>query len=151
MIVMIRSARAGDVQVGIAVLQIRAGLVWNKFMAIFQGGMRMNDMALRGLLVTACALALGACATGAARKEAESPGHRLAMRHCAACHAIAPGDTGQRGRAPAFASAEMRHTAGLDGRVAALTRLGHYGMPPIPLRADEVSDLVNYIASLERD
>jgi mono/diheme cytochrome c family protein len=42
----------------------------------------------------------------------------------------------------------MRHTAGLEGRVADLTRLGHYGMPPVKLSPQQVRDIVAYIESL---
>ena len=73
-------------------------------------------------------------------------------RACAACHAVEPGGAASpRERAVPFASLEMRHTVGLDGRLADLTRRGHYGMPPIALDAGELTDLQAYIESLHRD
>lgn len=102
------------------------------------------------------ALALSLASTGCAlfeapREAAPTPagrGHLTALRHCAACHAVEPGGVSPHPKAAAFASREIQHTAGLEGRVAALTRQGHYGMPPIELGAQEVGDIVAYIESL---
>jgi len=75
-------------------------------------------------------------------------GKRVAEQRCAAGHSVAPGAPSPIARAPAFASLEMRHTSGLDGRVADLTWRGHYDMPPINLDPDEVNAIVAYIQSL---
>jgi len=101
--------------------------------------------------VIAAALALGACAAPGAAELAASAtahGHHVAKRACAACHAVEPGGESPRAAAPAFTSLEMRHTAGLEGRVADLTRLGHYDMPPVRLRPEDVRALTAYIESL---
>jgi cytochrome c len=97
----------------------------------------------------AAALALGGCAmlhgppvTPAAR------GHAVAQRECAGCHAVEATGASPRPAAPAFASLEMQHTAGLDGRVAELARLGHYEMPPLKLSPGEARDVAAYIQSL---
>ena len=76
-------------------------------------------------------------------------GHDTAQRACAACHAVekAGGDNPVT-RAVPFASREMRHTVGLEGRLTDLTRDGHYGMPPVALSAGELDDLRTYIESL---
>jgi mono/diheme cytochrome c family protein len=58
------------------------------------------------------------------------------------------GDRRRQPAAPAFASLEMRHTAGLDGRVAELARLGHYDMPPLKLSPADAHDVTAYIQSL---
>ena len=96
-------------------------------------------------------LTLGGCAS-VGHQSKDTPvarGHVTAERACAACHAVQ-----QRGgdspvpRAVPFASLEMRHTVGLEGRVAELTAKGHYGMPPVALSATELSDLRVYIESL---
>lgn len=107
-------------------------------------------MILRAVLATGLALTLSGCA--ADRAPADSPaiaaaarGHAVAMRICAECHAIAPNAVSPNPRAPGFATLEMRHTVGLDDRLATLTRLGHYGMPPQKLTPDQVQDLVSYI------
>jgi mono/diheme cytochrome c family protein len=105
----------------------------------------------RAILVCASILALAGCATDAPSQAASAAarGHQVAQRACAACHALEPGSASPNAKAPGFASQDMRHTAGLEGRVAALTRSGHYGMPPVRLRPAEVQDLVAYIASIE--
>lgn len=97
-------------------------------------------------------LALGGCAVfDTQRQAAPTPaerGHAVALRLCAACHAVEPGGVSPRPRAVGFASREMQHMAGLEGRVAALTRQGHYGMPPVALSAGQADDIVAYIGSL---
>jgi mono/diheme cytochrome c family protein len=106
----------------------------------------------RGLLLAAMALTLGACAvTGLRHKPptAAARGHEIAQHRCAVCHAVeAVGGASPRPLAPPFASRGMRATAGLEGRLADLTSKGHYEMPPLGLRPDEVSDLRAYIESL---
>lgn len=101
-------------------------------------------------LALAAALALAGCATGpkAPADQAAERGHAIARQACAACHATEPGGASPRASAPAFGSLEMRHTAGLEGRLADLARQGHYGMPPVKLDAGEVRDLLAYIESL---
>ena len=109
-----------------------------------------------GALISALGLSLvlGGCALLEARREAAPTpahrGHAVAVRLCAACHAVEPGGVSLRPRAVAFASREMQHVAGLEGRVAALTRDGHYGMPPVALSAQQADDVVAYIGSLDR-
>lgn len=97
------------------------------------------------------AVALGGCAL--LRDENPPPdtvvrGHAVARKACAACHAVEPAGDSPRPRAVGFASQEMQHIAGLEGRVAELTRRGHYGMPPLVLSAQDASDIVAYIESL---
>ncbi|WP_310539311.1 cytochrome c [Phenylobacterium sp.] len=103
-------------------------------------------------VVTALAIAMGGCATLVGHKRADSPeqrGRTIAQRACSGCHAVEPGGQTRRGgKAPAFGSLEMRHTVGLEGRLAELTRTGHYDMPPVSLTAAEVSDLRAYIEGL---
>jgi mono/diheme cytochrome c family protein len=105
----------------------------------------------RAILICASILALAGCATDAPSEAASAAarGRQVARRACAACHALEPGAASPNAKAPGFASQEMRHTAGLEGRVDALTRAGHYGMPPVKLRPAEVQDLVAYVASFE--
>ena len=110
-------------------------------------------MPLRTLAaLTVLFVTLSGCVTFGGRSRADSPGQRgraIAQGACAACHAVEPGREARPGaKAPAFGSLEMRHTVGLEGRLADLTRLGHYGMPPVTLTAGEVSDLRVYIESL---
>lgn len=103
-----------------------------------------------GPIVFALAAALSGCAT-VGTDAAPTPaarGEAVARRVCAACHAMGFGGESPSPRAAPLGSVEMRHTAGLPDRVADLTRTGHYGMPPLRLSAQEVSDVVAYIESL---
>lgn len=102
----------------------------------------------------AAALALLLAATPAAAAPHDPDvalGRTVARRACAACHAVEPGKTSPVPRAPPFASREMRHVAGLEGRLATLTKDGHYGMPPQTLTAAEVRGLLAYIDKLGAD
>lgn len=107
---------------------------------------------LRGALILATVLALGACASPKAPDpvaQSVARGHAVAVHACSACHAVDPGGRSPRAGAAAFGSLEMRHVAGLEGRVAEITRGGHYDMPALKLTAGEVADLTAYIESLE--
>ena len=97
------------------------------------------------------AASLAACASTRS-KDADPAfrGRRVAEAACSACHAVKPGDASAAPRAPAFATLEMRHTAGIEGRVAGLARSGHYGMPPVQLDPGQAADLVAYIESLAK-
>ncbi|MBW8812324.1 MAG: cytochrome c [Caulobacterales bacterium] len=106
----------------------------------------------RGVTVIVLGLAFvgfaGAALGGAKSDRPAARGHAVARRICAACHAVEPGAQTSNNAAPAFASREMQHVAGLEDRVATLTREGHKGMPPQTLTPAEVADLVAYIESL---
>ena len=107
----------------------------------------MHRLAATALLVMT--LSTGTALGSPKPDPAIARGHDTAQRACAACHAV--GKTGGAGpvpRAVAFASLEMRHTVGLEGRLADLTREGHYGMPSVALSAGELADLRAYIESL---
>ncbi len=113
----------------------------------------LKSARLRALAIPMLAVVLSACAAGqrpaSMQDRAAARGHQVARQACAACHSVERTGVSPMARAPAFASLEMRHTASLRNRVQDLTSKGHYDMPPIPLRPDEVSDIVSYIASLE--
>ncbi len=105
----------------------------------------------RTAITTAMTLVLGSMAS-ASHGKPDTPverGHDTARRACAECHAVKPsGGASPAARAPPFASLEMRHTVGIEGRLADLTRKGHYGMPPVALTDIELADLRAYIESL---
>ncbi|RAK67398.1 c-type cytochrome [Phenylobacterium kunshanense] len=99
------------------------------------------------------AIALVAALSLAAPALAKTPapvkrGHELARQACASCHAVEPGGTSPNPKAAPLASRDMRHVAGIEGRLARLTREGHYGMPPQALTDEQVRDLLAYIESL---
>lgn len=102
-------------------------------------------------LVAAISITLLTWAT-ASHSKSNTPverGHDTARRACASCHAVEPGGGDSPvARAVPFASLELRHTVGVDGRLADITRKGHYGMPPVALTTAEMADLRAYIDSL---
>lgn len=98
-------------------------------------------------IVALVALAAGS-AVAAKRDPQVERGREMARRVCAACHAVEPGRESPVPKAAPFASREMQHVAGLEGRLATLTREGHHGMPPQPLTAEDVQALLAYIESL---
>lgn len=105
----------------------------------------------RTVIMAAITLVVGAQASaGHSKQDAPAArGHDTARRACSGCHAVEPaGGVSPVARAVPFASLEMRHTVGVEGRLADLTYTGHYGMPPITLTAVELADLRAYIESL---
>ena len=105
-----------------------------------------------GALTAALAATMSACAAGPSTLPADSSearGHSVAQAACAGCHAVEPARDSPHPKAPGFGSLEMRHTASLEGRVAQLTREGHYGMAPVSLTPGELSDLLSYMGSLD--
>jgi len=102
---------------------------------------------MRRALILFAALAL-ATPTLAKTPAPVRRGHELARQVCASCHAVEPGGTSPEPRAAPLASRDMRHVAGIEGRLARLTREGHYGMPPQALTDEQVRDLLAYIESL---
>jgi len=102
------------------------------------------------ILAAAVAVAVSGVTAEARPASPAGRGHKVAASPCGACHAVEPGKTSAQPRAPTFASVEMQHTAGLEGRLASLTRDGHYGMPAVALTPAEVDDILAYIDSLHR-
>ena len=75
-------------------------------------------------------------------------GRMLAQRHCAACHAIAPGARNEVADAPPFDVIGRKH--GFSAEELALAMLTpHPKMNFVPARRD-VADLAAFIASLAR-
>ncbi|MFZ5719672.1 MAG: c-type cytochrome [Pseudomonadota bacterium] len=104
---------------------------------------------LRGLAVIVVLFAVSGPASARPKPDpVVERGREVAEKRCASCHSVAPGGASPMRDAPAFAGRDMQHTAGLEGRLAALTRKGHYDMPPMTLSPDEVTALRAYIESL---
>jgi mono/diheme cytochrome c family protein len=95
-------------------------------------------------------LAAGPAAAKVKPNPEVTQGRHIARRVCAACHSVEAGGKSPAPKAPPFASREMRHTAGLEGRLSRLTSEGHYDMPPQNLSPDQVRALLAYIESLGR-
>lgn len=100
------------------------------------------------LALALCVVALAHPAIAKDKDPAVRRGRDLARHSCAACHAVEPGRLSPVPKAAPFASREMQHVAGLEGRLADLTSKGHYGMPPQRLDDRQVRDLLAYIESL---
>jgi cytochrome c len=111
-------------------------------------------------LAAAAALTTG-CVTTAADNSSVAAGRLVAERHCAACHAIASGESPLRD-APPFAQLHNRYGAG--GLVELLgkgmiqdmprpleegARQLHPRMPAFPLGDDEIVALAAYLRTFE--
>lgn len=117
---------------------------------------------IRVLAAVGVAFAAGSAAT-AAEDSSVAAGRQIAQRHCAACHAIADGESPWK-EAPPFAHLHYRYGAG--GLAELLEkgmikdwprpleeghRLLHPRMPAFPLEEDEVVALANYLRTFEKD
>jgi mono/diheme cytochrome c family protein len=103
------------------------------------------------MVAGACAILLASCAHAPDDEAAASVarGSEVARRVCAACHAVAPGDPSPRSDTRPFWNRGLRHTALLEGRLQQFSSHGHYEMPKLDLRPDELRDVAAYIDSLE--
>lgn len=106
----------------------------------------------RGLAaaISLLGLTLSGCATSSegVAEAAIARGRRVAMESCASCHVVSQGQSGRevaRRGAPDFDDPGFIHTAALPGRLANLTRLGHYVMPPRGLSQGQLDDLLAFI------
>lgn len=76
-------------------------------------------------------------------------GHDLARANCSSCHAVERDGASPSRRAPPFRTISGRYVElTLHRRLVEIAETGHYDMPPMPARSDEVGDLVAYINSL---
>lgn len=97
----------------------------------------------------AAAVLVLAAAPAAAQSGNAERGRALAERHCAKCHAIAPGRTGPEPAVPSF----MRMAADPEqtrGSLRQFITLPHYEMEPQTLTSAEIDDVIAYILSLRR-
>ena len=84
-----------------------------------------------------------------AQADSANRGLYVALRVCAACHAVGPLGDGPDDEAPRFATIGRRHdAASLRRRLREISVAGHQDMPPIPLTAREIEDVATYIASV---
>ena len=106
---------------------------------------------MKALLSAFALLAALTLPTSDAVAQDPATGRALAARHCAKCHAIAPGETSPAPRAPAFDS------FGGDWLVSALAEALAEGImvahsdPPMPefsFTPREIDDLIAYLESI---
>lgn len=98
------------------------------------------------LMLTGCAQAPLAPAASQTASVAESRGQGLAVRDCAACHAILAGQQSPNASAPGFATIRLRHNElSLERLLTTIAHDGHFEMPRRPLSANDIEDLVAFI------
>jgi mono/diheme cytochrome c family protein len=111
---------------------------------------------MRRVLAAIAVLSAGVAVSAAAappapyaREDSANRGLYVALRVCAACHAVGPLGEGPDGEAPRFATIGRRHdAASLRRRLGEISVSGHQDMPPIPLTAREIEDVATYIQSV---
>lgn len=107
------------------------------------------------LIKTSLALASAAMGLAACAHAAETPdiaaGHRLAERHCAACHAVDGPGPSPLADAPAFRDLPARFPV---KRFTRAYRNGlfedHPRMPPVELGPDELKELSAFLSQVRR-
>jgi len=102
-------------------------------------------MAHRRMELAAAAF-LGILANGAPACASDvANGERLAVRWCAPCHVVSPGQTRAQADAPSFAAiSATRRIPEIDG----FLRQSHPQMPDMSLTRNEISDLIAYMQTL---
>lgn len=113
---------------------------------------------MRGKATTAAVVAIVAMAgltamaqEGGGRDDpAIGRGAAVAQAKCASCHAIALEDHSPERDAPQFRVLSRLYSAqNLAEKLFDFAEAGHFEMPPVALREDEIADVSAYIASLD--
>jgi len=108
------------------------------------GGPRLAAMAM-----VASVLCLGAAP---ALTPSIERGAEVAQARCASCHGVALEAASPSHDAPLFRVLSRLYSAqDLERKLDAISRDGHFEMPPVTLHEDEIEDVSAYIASLESD
>ncbi len=94
---------------------------------------------------------VSAFAAAATRDDpAVARGAEIAETRCARCHAVALEAHSPERHAPQFRVLSRVYSAKfLADELLDISENGHFEMPPVALREDEVSDIAAYIASLD--
>ena len=106
------------------------------------------------LVLAASAVALAAH-PGHGLAQAQSPpaierGAEVARARCASCHAVALETRSPNREAPLFrVLSRLYSAADLRRKLEQFSESGHFDMPPVALREDEIEDVAAYIASLD--
>ena len=93
------------------------------------------------------ALLFGCLAAAPAWAADIGSGQRIAVRWCAACHMISPGQARSSPDAPSFAAVAERYDS---GQLRLFLMAPYPRMPNMPLSQPEIADLVAYIRTLGR-
>lgn len=98
------------------------------------------------------ALSVGVTCAAAAPVIAPSVdrGAQVAQERCASCHGVALETASPTRIAPLFRVLSRLYSAqDLQRKLSNISENGHFEMPPVTLREDEVEDVSAYIASLD--
>jgi mono/diheme cytochrome c family protein len=77
-------------------------------------------------------------------------GAQVAEERCATCHAVALEAKSPNHDAPLFRVLSRLYSArDIETKLTAISEHGHFEMPALTLREDEIADVAAYIASLE--
>jgi len=102
---------------------------------------------LRPLLILAVAAVMASPAKAAETLAAQ--GYVAALGHCAGCHGIYTAQASPHPGAPAFADVGLRYAdPALELRILAVTKTGHYAMPPRRLTPTETHTLAVFIREI---
>ncbi len=103
-------------------------------------------------------LAAGALALAAAAASGQPTpisgaierGAQVAQARCAVCHAVAMEARSPNRDAPLFRVLSRLYSAkDITARMADIAEYGHFEMPPLEIREDEIEDVAAYIQSLD--
>lgn len=111
----------------------------------------MRSILAAAILIGAASAAFATPQSTASHTDQDSANRGLyvALRVCAACHAVGSLGHGPDGAAPTFAALGERFGAkALRRRLWEISASGHELMPAIPLTAREIEDVATYIASV---
>lgn len=101
------------------------------------------------MLILSGGAAAIACA-GSFDNPAIVRGAEVAQTRCSACHAVALEVRSPERDAPQFRVLSRLYSAEtLAHKLADFSENGHFEMPPVALREDEISDVAAYIESLD--
>lgn len=106
------------------------------------------------LLGAGAAAGLSLLATASVAAPPLSPaierGADIAQTHCAACHGVALETASPSREAPLFrVLSRLYSTADLVRKLDDIAQNGHFEMPRVRIRDDEIEDVAAYIVSLE--
>lgn len=105
----------------------------------------------RGPLRAGAAALCLAAVTGCAGDVGAEPGRQLAEKLCARCHAIGPtGDSPMKEAPPFRTFPEKWPLEDLEEALAEGIVVGHEAMPEFELTAQQIDDLLGYLATLKK-
>jgi mono/diheme cytochrome c family protein len=115
-----------------------------------QGALSVRVFVVVGLAASLAALAGPTFAAAPRATPTVERGAQVAQDRCAACHAVAMETKSPNRVAPLFRVLSRLYSAkDIETKLAAISEHGHFEMPPLSLREDEIEDVAAYIQSLD--